>query len=134
MAFWMVEEWFGFSLREDVPLAIYWIFAGLAVACYRMADSRDGGAPAGSDPLVVEGVGPCMRLGDSREYRVSMPASASLAHAPRPARPRNDTDPDRTGTDHSAMSSVERWPRGAGDASNGGWTNSSSELVGGWPE
>ena len=37
MAFLMVEELLGFSLRQDVPLAMYWIFAGLAVACYRMA-------------------------------------------------------------------------------------------------
>ena len=37
MAFLMVEELLTFSLREDVPLAVYWILAGLAVACYRMA-------------------------------------------------------------------------------------------------
>ncbi len=37
MAFLMIEELLTFSLREDVPLAVYWILAGLAVACYRMA-------------------------------------------------------------------------------------------------
>jgi Tol biopolymer transport system component len=110
MAFWMVEEWFGFSLREDVPLAIYWIFAGLAVACYRMAGlegrrrSRRLGSASGRG-----GGDLAMRLGDSREYRVSMPASASPRSRTETGNgPRNDTDPDRTGTDHSAMSSVER--------------------------
>jgi Tol biopolymer transport system component len=37
MAFLFIEELLGFSLRQDQPLALYWIFAGLAVACYRMA-------------------------------------------------------------------------------------------------
>lgn len=37
MGFLMVEELLTFSLRQDVPLAIYWIFAGLAVGCYRLA-------------------------------------------------------------------------------------------------
>ncbi len=37
MAFLFIEELLGFSLRQDQPLALYWIFAGLAVACYRMS-------------------------------------------------------------------------------------------------
>ena len=37
MAFLMVEELLGFSLRQDIPLIVYWLLAGLAVACFRMA-------------------------------------------------------------------------------------------------
>jgi len=37
MGFLMVEELLGFSLRQDVPLALFWILAGLAVACSRLA-------------------------------------------------------------------------------------------------
>jgi Tol biopolymer transport system component len=37
MAFLFIEELLGFSLRQDQPLALYWILAGLAVACYRMS-------------------------------------------------------------------------------------------------
>jgi Tol biopolymer transport system component len=37
MAFLFIEELLGFSLRQDQPLALYWIFAGLAVACFRMS-------------------------------------------------------------------------------------------------
>ncbi len=33
MGFLMVEEILGFSLRQDVPLAMYWLLAGLAVSC-----------------------------------------------------------------------------------------------------
>ncbi|MGO9029676.1 MAG: O-antigen ligase family protein [Acidimicrobiales bacterium] len=59
MAFLMIEELLGFALREDVPLSVYWIFAGLSVACYRMAGlegqhrlrmARPGGRPDGADP------------------------------------------------------------------------------------
>jgi Tol biopolymer transport system component len=39
MGFLMVEELLGFSLRQDIPLAIYWLLAGLAVACTRLATS-----------------------------------------------------------------------------------------------
>ena len=37
MAFLMVEELLGFSLRQDIPLAMYWLLAGLAVSCSRLA-------------------------------------------------------------------------------------------------
>lgn len=37
MAFLMIEELLGVSLRQDVPLAVYWTLAGLAVACYHMS-------------------------------------------------------------------------------------------------
>lgn len=37
MGFLMVEELLGFSLRQDIPLALYWLLAGLAVAGARMA-------------------------------------------------------------------------------------------------
>jgi Tol biopolymer transport system component/O-antigen ligase len=37
MAFLMVEELLGFSLRQDIPLALYWLLAGLAVAGARMS-------------------------------------------------------------------------------------------------
>ncbi|MCU1537270.1 MAG: hypothetical protein JWP82_1621, partial [Humibacillus sp.] len=36
MAFLMIEELLGFSLRQDIPLALYWLLAGLAVAGTRM--------------------------------------------------------------------------------------------------
>lgn len=37
MAFLAVEELLGFSLRQDVPLVVYWLLAGLVVACLRLA-------------------------------------------------------------------------------------------------
>jgi O-antigen ligase len=37
LIFSMTEELLSFSLREDAPLAIFWLFAGLSVACLRMA-------------------------------------------------------------------------------------------------
>lgn len=37
MAFLMIEEILGFSLRQDIPLALYWLLAGLAVAAARMS-------------------------------------------------------------------------------------------------
>lgn len=37
MAFFMIEELLGFSLRQDIPLAMYWLLAGLAVACCQLA-------------------------------------------------------------------------------------------------
>jgi Tol biopolymer transport system component/O-antigen ligase len=56
MAFLMVEELLGFSLRQDIPLALYWLLAGLAVAGTRLsgadwpalgsARTRPGGHPA----------------------------------------------------------------------------------------
>lgn len=36
MGFLMVEELLGFSLRQDVPLALYWLLGGLVVAGARM--------------------------------------------------------------------------------------------------
>lgn len=36
MIFLALEEQLGFSLRQDVPLAVYWLLAGLAVACARI--------------------------------------------------------------------------------------------------
>jgi hypothetical protein len=36
MVFLAIEELMDFALRQDVPLAVYWIFAGLAVACLQM--------------------------------------------------------------------------------------------------
>lgn len=40
MVFLAVEEMLGFSLRQDVPLALYWLLAGLTVAMLRMSGSR----------------------------------------------------------------------------------------------
>lgn len=37
MAFLMIEELLGFSLRQDIPLAMYWLLGGLAVSCHRLA-------------------------------------------------------------------------------------------------
>lgn len=43
MLFLAIEELLGFSLRQDIPLALYWLLAGLAVAGTRIA----GPLPAG---------------------------------------------------------------------------------------
>jgi Tol biopolymer transport system component len=47
MAFLMIEELLGFSLRQDTPLALFWLLAGLAVACSRLA-GFDGNRQASS--------------------------------------------------------------------------------------
>lgn len=44
--FFLVEELFSFSLREDASLQIFWLVAGLALACLRMARRGQAGAPA----------------------------------------------------------------------------------------
>src|SRR5680860_1418745 len=36
-AFLAIEELLGFSLRQEIPLALYWLLAGIAVAGLRMA-------------------------------------------------------------------------------------------------
>ena len=56
MAFLMIEELLGFSLRQDTPLALYWLLAGLAVACSRMA-GYDGNRQA-SSRSALRGGGP----------------------------------------------------------------------------
>jgi O-antigen ligase len=38
--FWYVEELLEFSLREDAPLALFWILAGLTIACLRIANAE----------------------------------------------------------------------------------------------
>ena len=52
MGFLMVEELLGFSLRQDTPLALYWLLAGLVVACLRISPPpprvRRPDAPAGA--------------------------------------------------------------------------------------
>lgn len=44
--FWYVEEQLEFSLREDAPLALFWILAGLVVAALRIANADAGAAGA----------------------------------------------------------------------------------------
>ena len=66
VAFFAVEELLGFSLRQDIPLAMLWLMAGLAVAAWNLAE-RDGA-------------------------RLHRPSRWGLAHraamaAPRPAKP-----------------------------------------------
>ncbi|MCW2698845.1 MAG: O-antigen polymerase, partial [Blastococcus sp.] len=46
MVFLALEELLGFSLRQDVPLAVYWLLAGLAVACARLSDAAAPGTDA----------------------------------------------------------------------------------------
>lgn len=69
MAFLMVEELLGFSLRQDIPLALYWLLAGLAVAGTRLSGAewpalgrsrtRPGGHPAyGKQPGDSSGMPP----------------------------------------------------------------------------
>jgi Tol biopolymer transport system component/O-antigen ligase len=45
IAFLMIEEILGFSLRQDIPLALFWMLAGLCVSCVGQ------GRQAGSLPL-----------------------------------------------------------------------------------
>jgi len=42
--FFALEELLTFSLRHDMPLALAWLMAGLAVACWRIADAERRGA------------------------------------------------------------------------------------------
>lgn len=63
--FFLVEENFVFSLRQDHPLALYWILAGLSVACLHMSGWRPtaptarvsvaGGARPPRSPVPVTG-------------------------------------------------------------------------------
>jgi Tol biopolymer transport system component len=40
MVFLALEEMLGFSLRQDVPLALYWLLAGLALACLQLSPAQ----------------------------------------------------------------------------------------------
>jgi Tol biopolymer transport system component len=109
MAFLMIEELLTFSLREDVPLSVYWILAGLAVACYRMsglegrrrphrADSRAGGR---GDDLYL-------RTADFPGYEAEPPViPAGLS----PRRGGNDSDTRNEFTTPDAKQSVVPWRR-----------------------
>lgn len=44
LLYFAVEEMLSFALRQEMPLALFWILAGLSVACARMARAED--APA----------------------------------------------------------------------------------------
>ena len=46
--FFALEELLTFSLRQDMPLALAWLMAGLVVACSRIADAERRGALAGA--------------------------------------------------------------------------------------
>lgn len=41
LLYFAVEEMLSFALRQEMPLALFWILAGLAVACARMARAED---------------------------------------------------------------------------------------------
>lgn len=43
--FFAIEETLTFSLRQDMPLALAWLMAGLAVACSRIAHAERRGVP-----------------------------------------------------------------------------------------
>ncbi|HEY5822518.1 MAG TPA: O-antigen ligase family protein [Propionibacteriaceae bacterium] len=78
MGFLMVEELLGFSLRQDIPLALYWLMAGLVVSCSAMAGiswPRER-ATASSRPT-----GPTERTGPTggNRRRVAAVAMTSIA-------------------------------------------------------
>jgi Tol biopolymer transport system component len=109
MAFLMIEELLTFSLREDVPLSVYWILAGLAVTCYRMSGlqgrrrpRRSGGRAGGrGDDLYV-------RTADFPAYQVEAPViPAGLTSRPSG----NDRDTRNQFTVPEARGHVVRWRR-----------------------
>jgi Tol biopolymer transport system component/O-antigen ligase len=65
MAFLFIEELLGFSLRQDQPLALYWILAGLAVACYRMSGLEGWRRPRRHRGVGRPGAGGTSRGSDS---------------------------------------------------------------------
>jgi Tol biopolymer transport system component len=79
MAFLMVEELLGFSLRQDIPLAMYWLLAGLAVSCSRLA-----GFDRGRDASSRRSLRP--PSGDDREARRAERARVERARATAQAR------------------------------------------------
>lgn len=50
MTFLMIEELLGFSLRQDIPLALYWLLAGLVAACLRLAKLTPATGPSKPGP------------------------------------------------------------------------------------
>jgi len=54
--FWAVEEQLEFSLREDAPLAVFWILAGLTVACLRISNAESQRAAEVSPAEPVPGL------------------------------------------------------------------------------
>ena len=93
MAFLMFEEILDVALRQDVPLAVYWVMAGLAVACYRMAGlqgtRRRGplrGAPGSGRAVGADAVAAPRRR--HRPPRALLAAVAALPGRVRRAAPR----------------------------------------------
>ena len=78
MAFLFIEELLGFSLRQDQPLALYWIMAGLAVACYRMSGLEGWRRPRRYRSSGRPGQGTSRRGGDGTgKASVWVPAHAA---------------------------------------------------------
>lgn len=96
LVFYVFEEQLGFSLRQEVPLAVFWLLAGLCVAARRQ-DEADGSAAPPSRWTQALRVGRRRRRRQSERYRIrhTMPVGASLASSIRrmTSRPRR-WDPD----------------------------------------
>jgi Tol biopolymer transport system component/O-antigen ligase len=81
MGFLMLEELLGFSLRQDIPLALYWLLAGLAVAAARMSKMpwpalRSGAAGTERGKPFTAGI-PRTRAHPSLwQHAIAVPASA----------------------------------------------------------
>ncbi len=54
--FFAVEEVLGFSLRQDIPLALFWLLAGVSVACLRMSSDEQAAAGGGAAPALEPGL------------------------------------------------------------------------------
>jgi Tol biopolymer transport system component len=93
--FWAVEEVFEFSLRQEQPRALFFMFAGLAVACARLAGLDRPAAVLRARPLPLppleggERAGAAARAGARRtaapgktRRRNRRPARAARAAAP----------------------------------------------------
>ena len=80
MTFLVIEELLDFALREDVPLAVYWIFAGLAVACCRMAGLEGRRTVHAIRPGGLQGGASAPRSAAARSRVLPRSVPASPAH------------------------------------------------------
>ncbi len=86
--FYFVEEQLAYSLREEEPLGILWLLAGLTVACLRIDESRRTGArPSARIPRV-----------HTNGTNGKRPNGTSANGHDRASSPRSDRAPSRNGS------------------------------------
>lgn len=121
MGFLMVEELLGFSLRQDTPLALYWLLAGLVVACLRISPPPPR-VPAGNGTDDGAGNGASTSNGAS----TGNGTSAVRASLGTPRRSRRTASPPGAAPRQARRQAVRQVLRGFARTCRQAWSRSAS--------